>query len=46
MEQALLEALLMDRVAFVKLLIDHGMTLSRFLTVGRLEELYNAVSVL
>lgn len=45
MEQALLDALLMDRVTFVKLLIDNGMTMSRFLTVGRLEELYNTVSI-
>lgn len=44
LEQALLDALLMDRVTFVKLLIDNGMTMSRFLTVGRLEELYNTVS--
>lgn len=46
LEQALLDALLMDRVTFVKLLIGNGMTMSRFLTVGRLEELYNTVSVL
>uniref|UniRef100_H2RSK4 non-specific serine/threonine protein kinase n=1 Tax=Takifugu rubripes TaxID=31033 RepID=H2RSK4_TAKRU len=41
LEQALLDALVMDRVGFVKLLIDNGMTMSRFLTVNRLEELYN-----
>lgn len=46
LEQALLDALVMDRVGFVKLLIDNGMTMSRFLTVNRLEELYNTVSVL
>lgn len=45
LEQALLDALVMDRVTFVKLLIDSGMTMSRFLTVNRLEELYNAVSM-
>lgn len=45
LEQALLDALLMDRVTFVKLLIDNGMTMSRFLTVGRLEELYNTVRI-
>lgn len=45
MEQALLDALVMDRVGFVKLLIDNGMTMSRFLTVNRLEELYNTVSI-
>nr|XP_020446049.1 transient receptor potential cation channel subfamily M member 7-like isoform X2 [Monopterus albus] len=41
LEQAMLDALVMDRVSFVKLLIDNGMTMSRFLTVDRLEELYN-----
>uniref|UniRef100_A0A3B4XSD8 non-specific serine/threonine protein kinase n=1 Tax=Seriola lalandi dorsalis TaxID=1841481 RepID=A0A3B4XSD8_SERLL len=41
LEQAMLDALLMDRDSFVKLLIDNGMTMSRFLTVDRLEELYN-----
>ncbi|KAK0137547.1 Transient receptor potential cation channel subfamily M member 6 [Merluccius polli] len=43
--QAMLDALVMDRVAFVQLLIDHGMTMSSFLTVERLEELYNTSSV-
>lgn len=46
LEQALLDALVMDRVSFVKLLIDNGMTMSHFLTVDRLEELYNMVSIL
>ncbi|XP_031426109.1 transient receptor potential cation channel subfamily M member 6 isoform X2 [Clupea harengus] len=41
LEQALLDALVMDRVSFVKLLIENGMTMNRFLTVSRLEELYN-----
>ncbi|XP_055080003.1 transient receptor potential cation channel subfamily M member 6 [Periophthalmus magnuspinnatus] len=41
LEQTMLDALVMDRVSFVKLLIDNGMTMSRFLTVDRLEELYN-----
>ncbi|XP_028268996.1 transient receptor potential cation channel subfamily M member 6 isoform X1 [Parambassis ranga] len=41
LEQAMLDALVMDRVSFVKILIDNGMTMSRFLTVDRLEELYN-----
>ena len=45
MEQALLDSLVMDRVSFVKLLIDNGMTMSRFLTVDRLEELYNMVII-
>ncbi|XP_041855494.1 transient receptor potential cation channel subfamily M member 6 [Melanotaenia boesemani] len=41
LEQAMLDALVMDRVSFVKMLIDNGMTMNRFLTVDRLEELYN-----
>ncbi|XP_037633258.1 transient receptor potential cation channel subfamily M member 6 isoform X1 [Sebastes umbrosus] len=41
LEQAMLDALVMDRVSFVKLLIDNGMTMNRFLTVDRLEDLYN-----
>ncbi|KAM8866020.1 transient receptor potential cation channel subfamily M member 6 isoform 2-T6 [Synchiropus picturatus] len=44
LEQVLLDALVMDRVSFVKLLIDNGMTMNRFLTVSRLEELYNTPS--
>uniref|UniRef100_A0A4W5KNJ7 non-specific serine/threonine protein kinase n=1 Tax=Hucho hucho TaxID=62062 RepID=A0A4W5KNJ7_9TELE len=38
LEQAMLDALIMDRVGFVKLLIDNGMTMKRFLTVSRLED--------
>ncbi|KAM9823037.1 transient receptor potential cation channel subfamily M member 6 isoform 1-T1 [Syngnathus typhle] len=45
LEQAMLDALMMDRVSFVKLLIDNGMTMSHFLTVDRLEELYNMPQV-
>uniref|UniRef100_A0A672R4G8 non-specific serine/threonine protein kinase n=1 Tax=Sinocyclocheilus grahami TaxID=75366 RepID=A0A672R4G8_SINGR len=41
LEQTMLDALLMDRVSFVKLLIENGMTMSRFLTISRLEQLYN-----
>uniref|UniRef100_K7GFK9 Uncharacterized protein n=1 Tax=Pelodiscus sinensis TaxID=13735 RepID=K7GFK9_PELSI len=41
LEQAMLDALVMDRVDFVKLLIEHGVNLHRFLTICRLEELYN-----
>ncbi|KAM4616830.1 transient receptor potential cation channel subfamily M member 6 [Polymixia lowei] len=41
LEQAMLDALVMDCVDFVKLLIDNGMTMNRFLSVDRLEELYN-----
>ncbi|XP_028852075.1 transient receptor potential cation channel subfamily M member 6 isoform X2 [Denticeps clupeoides] len=41
LEQTMTDALMMDRVSFVKLLIDNGMTMNHFLTVTRLEELYN-----
>lgn len=41
----MLDALVMDRVSFVKLLIDNGMTMTRFLTVDRLEELYSTVTI-
>ncbi|XP_064152894.1 transient receptor potential cation channel subfamily M member 6 isoform X2 [Anguilla rostrata] len=41
MEQAMLDSLVMDRVDFVRLLIEHGMNMNRFLTVSCLEELYN-----
>ncbi|XP_025025390.1 transient receptor potential cation channel subfamily M member 6 isoform X5 [Python bivittatus] len=41
LEQAMQDALVMDRVEFVKLLIEHGVNLHRFLTISRLEELYN-----
>uniref|UniRef100_A0A669QLH9 non-specific serine/threonine protein kinase n=1 Tax=Phasianus colchicus TaxID=9054 RepID=A0A669QLH9_PHACC len=43
LEQAMLDALVMDRVDFVKLLIEHGVNMHRFLTISRLEELYNTV---
>lgn len=42
----MLNALLMDRVSFVKLLIENGVTMKHFLTVSRLEELYNMVTIL
>ncbi|OPJ68588.1 transient receptor potential cation channel subfamily M member 6 isoform C [Patagioenas fasciata monilis] len=41
LEQAMLDALVMDRVDFVKLLIEHGVNMHCFLTISRLEELYN-----
>uniref|UniRef100_A0A4W4HJT0 non-specific serine/threonine protein kinase n=1 Tax=Electrophorus electricus TaxID=8005 RepID=A0A4W4HJT0_ELEEL len=39
--QAMLDALVMDRVDFVKLLIENGVSMHRFLTISHLEELYN-----
>ncbi|KAM6245979.1 transient receptor potential cation channel subfamily M member 7 isoform 2-T4 [Spheniscus humboldti] len=41
LEQAMLDALVMDRVTFVKLLIENGVSMHKFLTIPRLEELYN-----
>lgn len=43
LEQAMLDALVLDRVDFVKLLIENGVSMHRFLTLSRLEELYNTV---
>lgn len=42
----MLDALVLDRVDFVKLLIENGVNMQHFLTIPRLEELYNTVSVL
>ncbi|KAF6273414.1 transient receptor potential cation channel subfamily M member 1 [Rhinolophus ferrumequinum] len=41
LEQAMLDALVFDRVDFVKLLIENGVNMQHFLTIPRLEELYN-----
>ncbi|XP_042610705.1 transient receptor potential cation channel subfamily M member 3-like isoform X3 [Cyprinus carpio] len=41
LEQSMLDALVFDRVDFVKLLIENGVSMHRFLTLSRLEELYN-----
>ncbi|KAM9330708.1 transient receptor potential cation channel subfamily M member 6 [Gastrophryne carolinensis] len=41
LEQAMQDALVMDRVDFVKLLIEYGVNMHRFLTISRLEELFN-----
>lgn len=40
----MLDALVLDRVDFVKLLIENGVNMQHFLTIPRLEELYNTVS--
>lgn len=42
----MLDALVMDRVSFVKLLIENGVSMHKFLTIPRLEELYNTVSLI
>ncbi|KAM6979594.1 transient receptor potential cation channel subfamily M member 1-like [Aplochiton taeniatus] len=41
LEQAMMDALVLDRVDFVKLLIENGVDIHHFLTIPRLEELYN-----
>jgi hypothetical protein len=40
----MMEALINDKVDFVKLLLENGVCMHSFLTVNRLEELYNIVS--
>lgn len=40
----MMDALVLDRVEFVKLLIENGVNIHHFLTIPRLEELYNTVS--
>ena len=39
----MMDALVNDRIDFVKLLLENGVMMSKFLTLARLEELYNAV---
>ncbi|XP_071952061.1 transient receptor potential cation channel subfamily M member 3-like [Antedon mediterranea] len=41
LEQAMQDALMADRVEFVRLLKDNGVNMHKFLTVRRLEDLYN-----
>ena len=38
------EALENDRVDFVRLLLENGVNMNKFLTINRLEKLYNSVS--
>jgi hypothetical protein len=38
------EALENDRVDFVRLLLENGVNMNKFLTIARLESLYNSVS--
>uniref|UniRef100_A0A0P4WG93 TRPM SLOG domain-containing protein n=1 Tax=Scylla olivacea TaxID=85551 RepID=A0A0P4WG93_SCYOL len=44
LEQAMMDALVNDRIEFVKLLLEQGVIMNRFLTIQRLEELYNSKS--
>ncbi|MPC35779.1 Transient receptor potential cation channel trpm [Portunus trituberculatus] len=43
LEQAMMDALVNDRIEFVKLLLEQGVIMNKFLTIQRLEELYNSV---
>ena len=45
LDQAMMDALVGDRVEFVKLLLENGVNMQKWLTVDRLEELYNAVII-
>ena len=38
----MMDALAKNRVDFVKLLLETGVQMTKFLTIGRLEELYNS----
>lgn len=40
---AMMDALAYDRVDFVKLLLENGVSMKKFLTIYRLEQLYNSV---
>ena len=41
----MMDALVNDRVEFVKLLLENGVNMQKWLTIDRLEELYNTVFV-
>ncbi|GAB6029581.1 hypothetical protein CHUAL_005324 [Chamberlinius hualienensis] len=41
LEQAMMDALTWDSVDFVQLLLENGVNMGRFLTINRLEDLYN-----
>ncbi|KAK0422426.1 hypothetical protein QR680_007566 [Steinernema hermaphroditum] len=42
LHNAMMDALLLDRVDFVQLLLENGVSLRKFLTIERLEQLYNS----
>lgn len=39
----MMEALIHNRVDFVRLLLENGVSMHNFLTIARLEDLYNTV---
>lgn len=44
LEESMMQALEHDRIDFVKLLLENGVSMTKFLSISRLEELYNTVS--
>lgn len=42
----MMDALVNDRIEFVKLLLEQGVIMNKFLSIQRLEELYNSVSTM
>lgn len=42
LDDAMMEALVNNRIEFVKLLLETGVQMAKFLTIPRLEELYNS----
>lgn len=45
LDEAMMQALEHDRIDFVKLLLENGVSMRKFLTIPRLEELYNTKQV-
>lgn len=45
LDEAMMQALEHDRIDFVKLLLENGVSMRKFLTIPRLEELYNTVKL-
>lgn len=45
LDQAMMDALVMDSVDFVKLMLENGVSMHKFLSIPRLEDLYNSVSI-
>lgn len=46
LEEKMFEAFSQDKVDFVKLLLEYGVNLKKFLTFKRLQDLYNCVSLI
>ncbi|XP_045452338.1 transient receptor potential cation channel trpm [Melitaea cinxia] len=44
LDESMMQALEHDRIDFVKLLLENGVSMKKFLTIPRLEELYNTKS--